>query len=275
MPFRRASAFSLAELTAHWNLGYASYFVPIEYTETMFAWHVQAGDLDLDSSVVLVEGGELVGFSYLGRREHRGWIGGVGVAPAHRGRGAGREIFAEQIAVVQRLRLAQVQLEVLRQNWAQKVYARAGFRTTRDLVILAATLPRDARPPGSARVTSRSAYRAHHARLHAAFPACWQREPPSLPGDPTLEVLAIGPADAPTAMLMIGPQSGELRIRDGAAADLAQAEAVLAALSSLHPGAAVTIVNEPEGSPLHRALVALGATETLAQHEMWWTASAA
>jgi ribosomal protein S18 acetylase RimI-like enzyme len=275
MPFRRASAFSLVELTAHWNLGYAGYFVPIEYTETMFAWHVGTGDLDLDSSVVLVEGGELVGFSYLGRREHRGWIGGVGVAPGHRGRGAGREIFAEQMAIAQHLGLAQVQLEVLRQNWAQKVYARAGFRATRDLVMLAATLPRGVRPPDGTRVTTRTAYRVHHARLHAAFPACWQREARSLLGDPTLQALAIGPAEAPTAMLMIGSPSGELRIRDGAATDLAQAEAVLAALSSRHPGAAVTIANEPVGSHLHRALVALGATEKLAQHEMWWTASAA
>lgn len=93
----------------------------------MFNHHVVAGDLDLDSSPVLIDGGELVGFSYLGRRGDRGWIGGFGVAPAHRGRGVGREIFAEQMAVIRRLGLARVQLEVLRQNWAKKLYARGGI----------------------------------------------------------------------------------------------------------------------------------------------------
>jgi hypothetical protein len=37
----------------------------------------------------------------------------------------------------------------------------------------------------------------------------------------------------------------------------------------------VTIVNEPEDSWMCRALIAPGATETLAQHEMAWTADGA
>jgi ribosomal protein S18 acetylase RimI-like enzyme len=132
----RASAFSLAALTEWWNLGYAGYFIPLQYTEALLAQHIRAGNLDLDSSLVLVDEGALVGFSFLGRRGDRGWIGGVGVAPNHRGKGIARALFAEHMGLGRQLGLSCVQLEVLRQNWAKKVYAGAGFSTTRDLVML-------------------------------------------------------------------------------------------------------------------------------------------
>jgi hypothetical protein len=117
-------------------------------------------------------------------------------------------------------------------------------------------------------------YANHHARLHGDFPACWQREARSQLASPALEVLAIGPA-APTGLLVVGGMPTALRIRDAAATDAAQAVALLAALASYQPGATVTITNEPEGSYLHRALIALGATETLGQHEMAGTADGA
>ena len=275
MPFQRASAFCLADLTAHWNLGYEGYFVPIQYTEVMLHHYIADEDLDLDSSPVLLDRGELVGFSYLGRRGDRGWIGGFGVAPAHRGRGIGREIFAEQMAIARRLGLARVQLEVLRQNWARRLYAHAGLRTTRDLVSLAVALPRGARAPEGIRRTTRSVYADHHARLHADFPACWPREARSQLASPGLRVLAVGPPDTPTGLLVVGRVPAALQIYDAAATDLAQAEALLAALASYRPGMSVTLTNEPEGSYLHRAMIALGAIETQRQHEMAWTSDRA
>lgn len=116
MKVERASAFSLAALTESWNLGYAGYFVPVLMTQAILAQHIRAGNLDLDSSLVLVDEGALVGFSFLGRRCDRGWIGGVGVAPDHRGKGIARALFAEHMGLVRQLGLSRVQLEVLRQN---------------------------------------------------------------------------------------------------------------------------------------------------------------
>jgi hypothetical protein len=87
----------------------------------------------------------------------------------------------------------------------------------------------------------------------------------------TVEALAIGSEAAPTAMLMLNTQAGALRIRDGAALDDAAAEELVAALSARYPEASVTMVNEPKGSPLHRALLAAGFVEKLVQHEMCWT----
>ena len=48
-------------------------------------------------------------------------------------------------------------------------------------------------------------------------------------------------------------------------------EDLVATLSARYPGTSVTLVNEPEGSPLHRALLAVGFVEKLVQHEMCWT----
>jgi GNAT superfamily N-acetyltransferase len=253
-----ASALPFATLTAYWNLGYEGYFVPIHFSEAVLAQHVRAGSIDLDRSVVLVEGDELIGFSLLGVRGERGWIGGFGVAPAYRGRGLAQTLIEEQLAIARTAGLTRVQLEVMRQNWAKKVYARAGFATTRDLLMLTATLP--AGGPATA-LSSRDAFATDHARLHASAPACWQREVVSLDADPSGEVIAVD-----DAILLTGSVGGALRIRDAAA--LGDADALLAALASRHPGEAVTIVNEPDGSPIHRALTALGAVEKLGQHEM-------
>ena len=253
-----ASAVPFARLTAYWNLGYEGYFVPVNFSEAVLAQHVRAGSIDLERSVVLVEGDALLGFSLLGVRGERGWIGGFGVAPAHRGHGLAQTLIEEQLAIARQAGLARVQLEVMCQNWAKKVYARAGFATTRDLVMLTATLPAAA---AATSFSSRDGFAADHARLHASAPACWQRELASLDADPSGDVISV--ADA---ILLTGRVGGALRIRDAAA--LADADALLAALAAHHPGEPVTIVNEPEGSPIHRALIALGAVEKLGQHEM-------
>lgn len=149
------------------------------------------------------------------------------------------------------------------------MYAGAGFTVTRDLVMLVGTLPRAALAP--ARAGTEEAFFVHHARLHAAFPACWQREAESLRAGSAEEVVAIGPDAEPTAMLALGNQAGALRIRDGAALDDAAAEDLVTALSARYPEASVTLVNEPAGSPLHRVLLAAGFVEKLVQHEMCWT----
>jgi GNAT superfamily N-acetyltransferase len=274
MTFLPAQTFSLAALTEVWNRGYAGYFFPVLYSEAQLAQHIRAGSLDLGSSLIHTENGVPVAFCFLGRRGDRGWIGGVGVAPAHRKKGLARRLFAAQLEVAAPLGLASVTLEVLRQNWAKKVYAAAGFVPTRDLVMLTGRLPDNALAPPGARLATEAVFQAHHARLHRGSPACWQRELPSLVPGPTperSEVLAVGPEASPSAMLVVGAQPGGLRIRDGAAQDEVAAAQIVAALAARHPGASLTIVNEPEHSPLHRVLAAAGLVERLAQHEMSWT----
>lgn len=268
---KRASEFTLAELTRFWNLGYTDYFTPITFTEAMLENWFRCGDFDLDRSVVRMEGDELVGFSLLGLRERRGWIGGVGVAPAFRGRGIAYDLFADHMAVIHaELGLASVQLEVLVENWARKVYERAGLQVTRRLSILQGPLPEAG--SSSAAEASPIALLDHHARLHQSCPAVWQREPgwitKSLPE--TAAGLYTGPAGAPTGFLLYAPAGDGLRVIDATALDEAAATELVSGLSRLHPGKTLVSVNEPEGGPIHAALTAAGLTEVRAQYDMKW-----
>jgi hypothetical protein len=70
---------------------------------------------------------------------------------------------------------------------------------------------------------------------------------------------------------VLGTNAGSPRLRGGAAEDDASAEALVRGLSARCGGESVTLVNEPCGSPLHRALIAAGLGEPMAQHEMVWT----
>lgn len=272
MEMRRASEFTIPELTAFWNLGYTDYFTPITFTEEMMQGWIRNGDFDLDHSVVLMEGAELVGFSLLGLRGDRGWIGGVGVAPAFRGRGIAYRLFADHMALVKaELDLASVQLEVLTENWARKVYERAGMNVMGRLSILQGKLPEGGAESAVAEA-SPLVLLQHHARLHQACPAVWQREPgwitKSLPE--SAAGLYTGPAEAPTGFLLYATAGENLRIIDAAAESLESATALVAALASRHPGKNLVSLNEPEGGPIHAALTGAGLTEARAQYDMKW-----
>lgn len=272
---KRASAFTLTQLTEFWNLGYTDYFTPVTFTEEMMQSWLRNGDFDLDHSVVLMNGADLAAFSLLGVRDGRGWIGGFGVAPASRGRGVAYGLFADHMALIKaELGLASVQLEVLTENWARKVYERAGLQVTRRLSILQGRLP-DADPGApstSAAEASPHTLLEHHARLHQQCPAVWQREPGwitnSLPD--TAAGLYTGPAEAPTGFLLYAPAGENLRLIDAAAESVQSATALVAALAQRHPGKGLVSVNEPEGGPIHTALTAAGLTEVRAQYDMKW-----
>jgi ribosomal protein S18 acetylase RimI-like enzyme len=272
----RASQFSLPELTAFWNLGYTDYFVPIIFSEAMFARWMKQGAFDLDHSLVLMSEGELVGFSFLGVRNGRGWIGGFGIAPAFRGQGHAARLFADHVNLMRDMGLDHAQLEVITRNWAQKVYARAGFATTRTLSVFNGPMPSGTTMPEGVSPAHGADLLTHHARLHASVPACWQRESEyllSVPPVAPFQGLFTGPAECPTGYLVYAvPTEGQVRIVDAAASGEAEAGALVTALAACQPGATVTLSNEPQGSPLNQAMLALGVREHDTQYEMHWQA---
>lgn len=265
-----ASQFTLAERTRLWNLGYDGYFVPVQFTEAQMGTWTRCADFDLDHSLVLVDGDGPAGFSYLGVRGTRGWIGGFGITPEFRGKGLAYTLFADHVAHIRSsMPLTSVQLEVLVENWAWKVYARAGFAKTRRLTVLQGTLPAGG-SSGGVRQMAAPALLSCSERLHEAAPAVWQREPAWLTKSLTEQAqgLVIGPEDAPVGMLLCLLQGESVRIMDAAALGQAEAGELVQALARLHPGRTVTLVNEPEDSPIHQALTDLGCAEVRAQWEM-------
>ena len=94
-----ASRFTHAELAAIFNAGYEGYFTPFTLDEAAFRFMVTTFDDDLDASRVLLVDGEPAGICKLAIRADRGWIGGLGVAAAHRGKGLGEALMREVIDV--------------------------------------------------------------------------------------------------------------------------------------------------------------------------------
>ncbi|HWI61446.1 MAG TPA: N-acetyltransferase [Symbiobacteriaceae bacterium] len=273
MQLQTADKFSLAELTRFWNLGYTGYFIAIEFTEAMLSGWIKNGDFDLSRSIVAMDGENCMGFSLLGVRGHRGWIGGFGVAPDYRGRGLAYELFSRHVdLIVRETDLKTVQLEVLVENWARKVYERAGFAVTRRLSLLQG-VPAAPATGTAVKTAPPVPLLAHHYRLHAGCKAVWQREiswiEKTLP--PTADGFYTGTFEAPTGFLITAPAGEGLRIVDGAALTAGDAEALVAMVAARYPGKTLTAVNEPEGGPLHQALVAAGLPEVRAQWELVWT----
>jgi ribosomal protein S18 acetylase RimI-like enzyme len=269
-----ADTLSHEQLLEAWNLAYSGYFVPIQFTPAQLADHLRCGEIDLARSLVATEGRALVGLSLLGVRGSRGWIGGFGIAPEFRGRGLSHRLFDEQMRRTRYGGPAQLQLEVFVQNWARKVYERAGFRVTRRLSIVQGTLPEGEPERGRHDATPRP-WLAHHARLHAEWPAAWNREAVWLErslreGD---RALWVGEGGRPRGVLFYRLTDSGLRILDAAAEAAAAAELVLA-LAGTFPGGEVLLVNEPDGSPVQQALFMAGCSEPLAQHEMHWLGGA-
>jgi ribosomal protein S18 acetylase RimI-like enzyme len=263
----------LDALAAAFTLVYTDYFTPAQVDAAWARRHVRANDIRLELSPLwLDERGEVVALAMLGVRGERGWIGGFGVAPAYRGQGMSHELTRTTLDIARVVGLRQVQLEVITRNErAIGVYERAGFRRTRDLRIFSArpdVAGQVARADVAATPTDDvNALLDQRARVSTIQPA-WQREPASLAADDSLQALVLGTATRPDgyAVFRVGPSA--LSLTDVAVADADRAADLLGALAHVHPGRGMSLVNEPEESPLSDLLGQLGWDEPLRQHEM-------
>ncbi|MCY1546460.1 hypothetical protein D9M68_824580 [compost metagenome] len=110
------------------------------------------------------------------------------------------------------------------------------------------------------------------ATVHAACTALsrptWRREWPTVRGALAHDgAVALGTATGGYAILL--PPALPLHaLLDAAAPDEVSAHALLDALAQARPGARWRLVDEPEGSALHRAMAARGATVVIRQIEM-------
>ncbi|HUP49007.1 MAG TPA: GNAT family N-acetyltransferase, partial [Thermoanaerobaculia bacterium] len=120
---RPASLYSRADLADMWSLAYRDYFADLQFDERKLAAHIAVHDIDLARSMVLEsEEREFIGLSLLALRGARGWIGGFGVSPKFRRLGYSAVLIRSQLAVAHGAGLGSVQLEVLMQNWASRIY---------------------------------------------------------------------------------------------------------------------------------------------------------
>src|SRR3989304_6182567 len=93
LTFRPANRCSSSELGELFTRAYTGYFVPVQIDQAALESMVATDDIDLGVSRVAVASGEPVALALFGIRDRRGWIGGMGVLPAHRQQGIGRAVM--------------------------------------------------------------------------------------------------------------------------------------------------------------------------------------
>lgn len=264
------------------NAGYEGYIVPVSLSAEQMRAHIDRYNIDLNASRLAYDGDQPVGVALLGIRGRRGWVGGVGVSPAYRGKGVGRGLMESLIASARSRHLEQLQLEVIEGNTnAYQLYRKLAFKQVNHLLILERvsaakrSLPTQRVTGTGVEIQSVSAedalayYDAFHTR-----PNPWQREAetlralaPQLQGwvarkDEHILAYGIGAASSNAISWM------EMAVIPGEANAL---RALVAKVHAEHPNTPARFVNLAEDDPAWGSLLGLGYEQTMAQFEMWLT----
>lgn len=278
-----ADAVTLVTLTEAFNRAFEEYYISLVQTPQSLAALIESTDVSLAHSVAAVDSaGMPAGIGLLARREERGWIAGMGVAPEWRGHGQGARVLERVVARAREAGLTRVQLEVLDENAAaRRLYARLGFTVLRPLRVYTGPLIRLASAPTRPSELAIGGLDpvdalAELAATRAVVPA-WQRDLPSLLRMSGLRALALWPRDQPEAILagvVYSPANFGVALLDaGSSANLAEARAeqvgyLLRAVVARHPRVLLRAINVPPGDPLGDALDALGCAVVSSQWEM-------
>jgi GNAT superfamily N-acetyltransferase len=263
-----ASTLDDERLAALFTGVYSGYWHPIEVDAERLRRMVATYDLDLDASVVALDGDDPVGVAVLGVRGDRGWVGGMGVLPERRGSGLGRLVT---LGLLERARaggLVRVRLEVLEQNApAIAIYRALGFTNLGDVAVWQLGLAPVAEAAAEADV------------------------------DDVLGELATAGADAPwqrstatvARMQAVNADLRAARAADGAAVfAMGDGQATLLQLEAAAPETALSLIrtpfehgatsllwlNGPVSGSGADAMRAAGATTLATQHELEWRPTA-
>ena len=259
MMLEPAAGRSDAELTEIFNAGYEGYFTPFTLDEAAFRFMVETFDDDLEASRVAVVDGEPAGICKLAIRGVQGWIAGIGIAVAHRGKGLGESLMRGVIDEARARGIRDLWLEVLVQNEpAIRLYEKLGFETVRDLEVWALE-PLVFRKH---KVSSVPAERAQ-ARIRAerTWREPWQRADESVANQENVEGL-----ESEGGAILFRRSGERVSLLQGVAADEPGARELL---ESLPPETtALHWLNGPEGDLFNAAIGSLGGTLAHRQHEM-------
>jgi ribosomal protein S18 acetylase RimI-like enzyme len=254
-----ATRYSYAELAEIFNAGYEGYFTPFALDEATFRFMSTVWDDDLEASRVAIADGEPAGICKLAIRGERGWIGGIGVAVPHRGKGIGEALMRGVLEEAAARGLREVWLEVLFPNEpAIRLYEKLGFERVRVLEVW--TLDElDSRGDGRFEVPVARAQERIRRDRREREP--WQRADETIANTENVEALeSAGGA-------LVYRRSGErISLLQAVAVDETAARDLLLSL----PAEATSLqwLNGPAGDPFNGAIASLGGTLAWRQHEM-------
>lgn len=246
------------------NRVFNRYLVPITFSSEQLHLHMSYNDVDAAASPIWYDdSGKVLAAALLAIRGRRGWIGGFGVAPEHRGRGYASSLLDTLKETARERGLQSLTLEVLVDNIpAFGAYERAGFAITRKLYSFELLTEDSPMPLGFS-----SAVPADLIGEPDAVRPCWQRERGTLRNG----AVSAGVADnrGNYALFRFNAQLTQvLKLSAGSSADLTL---LGHAVAGGRPFASVMILNEPEESPITQYAREAGWEEPFTQYEMTLT----
>lgn len=280
---QRADSVGIEELAVAFNAAFAGYLVPMSHTPATLGAMIATNDVRLDHSFLLsARDGGWAGVALLGVRGASGWVAGMAVAPAWRGRGVGDQLMRLLLAEAQQIGVRRLQLEVLDENAAAiRLYTRLGFQVTRPLAVYmgtprwpAAPSERPARDGGEVAAISADRALTHFTPFHQAPPS-WQRDLPSLRQSANrLQGMGIFDRAGLRAYALYASSTQGPAVLDFGSRAATQSERVddakrlLASVTMEAPGSTVRVINVPPGDALGDALEDLRCPAVNHQREM-------
>ncbi len=248
-------------------------------TTDAYAYYCRVENIDVAHSIQARDGeGRIVGIATMGIRGDKGYCGDLGVVPEARRKGVGHGLMRAFVEEARRLGLRYLSLSVNSENVpALRIYEGAGFRISRDILILSATRD-DLRLTGresDITVTSPDPTSELVVRWfsgESTHPPCWWRDLPALLAHSKKHALVSERNGRETACLFyrlleyeyVSPLhfglTPEARIED--------VGALLAASVVKVPATSFLMDGEPRDSRVHHFLRDLGFTEAGREHEM-------
>lgn len=243
------------------NRVFERYLVPITFSSEQLHLHMTYNDVDAGASPLWYdENGAVLAAALLAIRGKRGWIGGFGVAPEHRGHGHAVQLLQTLERTARERGLESVQLEVLADNLpAMQAYRQAGFSVTRTLHSFERLIEETDTPRGFI-----SAAPADFIGMPDPAPPCWQRERATLRNGAVSS--AVTDTKGNYALFRYNAQAAQVLKVD--ARDAQGLDGIAHAIAAGRGFQSVMLLNEPEESPVAGYATKAHWSEPFLQYEM-------
>lgn len=267
-----ASAFSFEELTEAYNNTRVDYLVPMPMNAARLREYVETYDVDMDCSVVAVDGNEVLGLAMLGVREQRAWITRLGIIRSKRRQGTGWQMVTHLIEQARQKNADHIIIEVIKNNVpAHSLFHKAGFCEIRELLVLR-------RPPGPVKIKPLPAEikavgyaEATHLLENRASTPSWIDERESLLNAGNLAGFCVVLEDGSRGWLVYQNtvfQLSRLVIQTDEGDPINVGRALLHHLHSVHPAQDTKTENLPKADPHWPAFQEMGYLEVFDRLEM-------
>jgi ribosomal protein S18 acetylase RimI-like enzyme len=181
MPIKliKASQYTVEELTEAYNQTRVDYMVPMPMNAARLAEYIHVYDIDMDRSLVALEGNQILGLGMLAVRNRRSWITRLGLVAESRGKGIGQAVMEGLLANSEALEIPKIMLEVIKGNTpAHNLFKKLGFEDTGELLILRRA-PKETEQPNSKMIPMNRGEIIYHLNNRPKMPA-WTNQTESL-----------------------------------------------------------------------------------------------